>query len=90
MRVKHEIENSYETWKKAGFGNKEIPPIQEQELRRAFMGGVFSGLNFMINQLENPPEVMEGNAMSLYKFLRAFHKNEIKFNKKSPYGSRFY
>lgn len=90
MRQKHEIENKFETWKRAGYGNKELDPIQEQEIRRAFMGGVFEGLNFMIAQLEKSPAGMEAEIGNLYTFLKAFHENEIKVNKKSPFGNKYY
>ena len=53
MRNEHQIEKSFKDWLKAGYGGKQIHPIQEQEVKRAFMAGVFEGLNFVINQEGN-------------------------------------
>lgn len=50
------------------------------------MAGVFEGLNFMIEQLDNSPVLMEQNIENLYKFLRSFHENEVLINKKVPFG----
>jgi hypothetical protein len=68
MRIKNEMEYKYDAWKLAGYGNKELHEIQEQEIKRAFMGGVFEGLNFCIDQLDNSPEIADDNIKNLYKF----------------------
>ena len=88
MRNEHQIEKSFKDWLKAGYGGKQIHPIQEQEVKRAFMAGVFEGLNFVINQEGNLNA--ERDICDLYKFLKAFHENEIAVNKKSPFGKSFY
>lgn len=84
MRNKHKMEVKYEEWRKAGYGNALLNPIQEQEIKRAFMGGVFSALNFVIEQMDNKDA--EKEIEELYKFLRAFHENEVKVHKSSPFG----
>lgn len=88
MRKEHDFEKKFKDWKKAGYGDIELNPIQEQEIKRAFMGGVFEGLNFVIGLLES--NSLESDIGEAYKFLRAFHENEIKVNKKSPFGKQYF
>jgi len=90
MRKKHDIESKFEAWKRAGYGNKVLPDIQEQEVRRAFMGGVFEGLNLLISLMDKEPSKMEKEVQELYGFLRAFHDNEIAVNSKSPFGKKYF
>lgn len=92
MRQKHDLEVKFEEWKKAGYGNNVLTPLQNQEVQRAFMGGVFEGLNFLIDQLENKPEEMDENIKSAYRFLKMFHENQIIItqDQKTPFGKRFY
>lgn len=90
MRKVHDMEINFEEWKKAGYGDKKLNPIQNREITRAFMGGVFSGLNFLIGQLEKDPNQIEAEIANLYEFLKAFHDNEENMGNNSPYGKRFY
>ena len=90
MRIKHELENKFDAWKKAGYGDTKIHDLQETEVKRAFMGGVFEGLNFLIDQLENSPELMNENIQNTYKFLKAFHDNEVNIHNKSPFGKKYF
>lgn len=86
MRNKHEFEKQFDDWKKAGYRDNKLSPMQETEVKRAFMGGVFEGLNFLINHMENPN--IETEIHNAYKFLKAFHENECKLNGSSPINNR--
>jgi len=88
MREEHSFELQFKDWKRAGYGNKEISPRQETEVKRAFMGGIFEGLNFLISHMDNPNIEVEVN--NAYKFLKAFHENEVAINNKSPFGKKYY
>lgn len=86
MRNEHAFENQFKDWMLAGYGKKKLRPMQEVEVKRAFMGGIFEGLNFLIANMDNPKLEIEIN--NAYKFLRDFHRNECKLNGSSPIDNR--
>lgn len=88
MRKEHKLERQFNDWKNAGYGNQNLSTHQLIEIKRAFMGGIFEGLNFVIEQVNNPQA--EKEIQEAYEFLRGFHKNEVSMHNKSPFGKKFY
>jgi hypothetical protein len=80
MTVRQELDKNFEKFMEAGFGSSvdTLDPRQVAEMRRAFMSGIFEGLNMVIRMGVDEKKDPEVFAMNLYKALKEFFEEEAR------------